>query len=98
MFKKIKLMFQTKENLELTNKELMQENLEQGNTIKDLEQLINYLKLTLKDKDEVIKIANETIEDLEKKLKKATTKKVTVKKETKSTKKLQKNKKGSEKS
>lgn len=97
MFKKIKLMFQTKENLELTNKELMQKNLEQGNTIKDLEQLINYLKLALKEKDEVIKIANETIEDLEKKLKKATTKKATVKKETKSTKKLQKNKKGSEK-
>ncbi len=66
MFKKLKLLLETKENLELMNKELINMNFEYEKKIKSLEKMIEENNYLNKIKDDIIVDLNNKISELEK--------------------------------
>lgn len=66
MFKKLKLLLETKENLELMNKELINMNFEYEKKIKTLEKMIEENNYLNKIKDDIIADLNNKISELEK--------------------------------
>lgn len=81
MFKKLKLLLETKENLELMNKELINMNFEYEKKIKFLEDEIEKNNTLNKIKDDIIIGLNERISKLEEKLETKKVKKKEPKKE-----------------